>query len=156
MAIFVRYHETPLVWASNLQLLYLQLLSHLLVSTTSPLLIHMVPNSATCLLCPVVIGIGFTTIITVNISKAQKVFMIHHSRIMMSKKEVVITKASEWFAVALLVNSCMVMILSSFEMPQRRLHYNEQEMTKDIYCSNNINVLVQLSFAFLLLLFNGV
>ena len=81
------------------------------------------PNISICILRQVCVGAAFAVTISVNIAKTQKVVMIVSSKTMMSKSEVLKTKALEWFIIFLILLINAALHLTTLSSSPRRSSY---------------------------------
>ena len=149
--LFVFFRKTPLIRASNLTLTIVQLVAHILLFIF-PISYFVVPNTAICTTRTVSLGIFFTLIISVTLIKTQKLVFIFQSRIRVSRKEVKISKAMEFFLIFLMLCVQSSITVISF-------YFNKSRMTKTTTESGNHMVKcdifeefnIQLCFGFLLI-----
>ena len=160
MLLFVIKKNTPIVLSSNRQMTILQLTMHLILAVV-PLYLYVgeVKTARKCILRQLVIGISFTVTISVNISKTQKLFMIIQKKIVMSRSEILLTKASEWviIIVMLLLNISIhlaKLFYSSFQVSTE--YHDFPTLIKEHYCSNEMSIFLQIIFAGGLIVINGI
>ena len=91
MIVFFVKRDTPIVLSANHKMSAVQLITHLLINIAPLLLIFDRLSQMKCALIQIVIGLGFSITVSVNISKTQKIFMIVSKQIIMSKSEILLT-----------------------------------------------------------------
>jgi len=159
LSIFIRYKDTPIVVSSNKLMSGIQLLFHGILSICLPVFFIGKPNKSFCTLRPVVIGITLSVIISVNLSKTQKLFMIFKSKVIVSQRERLLTESMQWFLIAIVALIDVVVTVISFNNHSRvntMLHYDDVTLRKELHCNSNDIVFVQLCFALILVLVNCV
>ena len=160
MVMFLVHRDTPIVLSANRKMTAIQLTCHLILFT-APTVLYLLVDNTTPLICisrQVILGVGFTITISINISKSQKLHMIITKNVLMTRSEIIITNASEWLiiAVALFVNASLH-VMSLVNKPVTVLtKYHDVSLTKEAFCSNDTMIYVQLLMATLLSVCNGV
>ncbi|XP_066928468.1 uncharacterized protein [Clytia hemisphaerica] len=157
--LFLVKRNTPIVLSSNRQMTILQLTMHLIL-TVVPLYLYIdeVKTDQKCVLRQLIIGMSFTVTISVNISKTQKLFMIVQRKIIMSRSEILLTKASEWviIIVMLLFNISIHLAKLFYYSFQVSTKYHDLKLIKEHYCSNERLTFLQIIFAGGLIVINGI
>ena len=158
MYIFLINRETPIVKLSNRRMTVIQLINHLsLFIIPSLLFFHTTPSM--CIGRQIFLGITFSITLSINISKSQKLYMIVGSTTIMSPVEILMTKASEWLIIIVATIINIVLSLLYFVMSKGvtiEVNYFDGSLTKELYCSNNTMIYVQLLYAAVLSLCNGI
>ena len=158
MIVFFVKRDTPIVLSANHKMSAIQLTTHLLLNVAPVLLILDRFSQTKCALFQIVIGLGFSLTVSVNISKTQKIFMIVSKQIIMSKSEILLTKASEWMIIGsmVLVNIPLHLYVLFYEQIQLLVEYHENPSVKEEYCSNENYIFFQIVFAGGLIIANGI
>ena len=161
--IFYRQQHTPLVRASNRNVSFVQIATHIILTFTPLLIFSGVPTVAQCTARPITIGLLFSVTIAVNFGKTQKVLHVFGTLTRMSRKQVLLTKATEIFVILfiVLVDTCVLIVtlIVSDETSVSITYYKMmrgQALVKEYQCSNNDSVLVQYGFVFVVILTNAV
>ena len=138
MIVFFVKRDTPIVLSANHEMSAVQLTTHLLLNIAPLLLIFDRLSQMKCALIQIVIGLGFSITVSVNISKTQKIFMIVSKQIIMSKSEILLTNASEWMIIGsvVLVNISLHLYVLFYSPIRLLVEYHENPPVKEEYCSN--------------------
>ncbi|XP_066923119.1 uncharacterized protein [Clytia hemisphaerica] len=158
MFVFLINRETPIVKLSNHKMTIIQLINHLLLFIL-PSFVFFHTTTLMCIGRQILLGLAFSITLSINISKSQKLYMIVGSKIKMSPVEILMTKASEWLiiVIAIIINT-VLNILYFFNSKRVTIEakYFDNLLTKELYCSNNIMIYIQLLFAAVLSLCSGI
>ena len=149
--IFFAYKDTPCVKASHQSMSLIQLFAHLLLFLAPAMFIGK-PSQSLCTARPVTFGILFTFIMAMTVTKTQKLNLIFHSRLRVSKRQVQMSQKMEIALVLLmmLVQLCIAG-LSYFMSPSRVLIiYKKELQSYVIKCNTDEEFIIQLIFGFLL------
>jgi len=135
-----------------------QIGGHLVLVATPIALFLNEPSLNYCILRQIVVGVAFTLTISVNISKTQKLFMICGRTTLMSRSEVIITNASEWFIISiiLLINVLLLIVSLVQQQVTVSIKYHDSSLIKELHCNNNNYTYVQILYATFLVLCNGI
>ena len=158
MIVFFLKRDTPIVLSANHKMTALQLITHLWLNIAPVLLCLGHLSQRKCILIQIIIGLGFSVTISVNISKTQKIFMIVSKQIIMSKSEILLTKASEWIIIGavVLINFSIHLYVMLYSPVRLLVQYHENPPTKEEYCSNETLIFLQIVFAGGLIIVNGI
>ena len=161
MVLFLVKRESPIVKLANRKMTIIQLTAHLMLFIV-PIFLHTyAPLPPICIGRQLFLGIAFSITLSINISKSQKLYMIVTSKLRMSKSEVLMTNASEWIIilVALVINILLQVLYfmqTGFNGVAVLSKYFDSSVTKELYCSNQNMIYVQLLVATVLSLCNGI
>ena len=152
-----RNRDTPIVKLANRKMTTLQLLNHLLLFIL-PSFLFLVNSPIVCMCRQIFLGFAFSVTLSINISKSQKIFMIVGSKIRMSKSEILMTNASEWIIiiVVLIINSLFHLLSFTNDQVVIKTKYFDDVLTKESYCSNQLMIYSQLLMATVLSVCNGI
>ena len=158
MIVFFVKRDTPIVLSANHKMSAVQLTTHLLLNVAPLLLILDRLSQMKCALIQIVIGLGFSITVSVNISKTQKIFMIVSKQIIMSKFEILLTNASELMIIGsvVLVNISLHLYVLFYSPIRLLVEYHENPPVKEEYCSNENSIFFQMVFAGGLIIANGI
>ena len=161
IVMFVIKRDTPIVLSANRKMTAIQLSCHLILFIAPTLLYILVDDGITpgiCMLRQIIFGTGFTIVISINISKSQKLHMIIDKKVLMTRTEIILTNASEWLiiAVALIINILLNAMSLSNQSVTIETKYHDASLTKELYCSNGTMIYAQLLMATVLSVCNGV
>ena len=135
-----------------------QLVGHFLLMTiTNPLFLNM-PSYWKCALRPVVVGICFTTTVSVNVAKTQKLHIIFNAKTKHRGAKRRTIGILEWLIIGLLLlvdSGILIVTLQSSDITVER-HNIDEELVKEFTCSTNGQIIIQLVFILLLVLVNGI
>ena len=157
MVVFSIKRNTPIVLSANRRMTAIQLFIHLLLFILS-MLLFLDTTTSLCIGRQVFLGVAFSITISINISKSQKLHMIVGKKILMSKSEIFLTNASEWFIIlAVLITNAMLQSLSFLNNAVVvKTKYHDGLLVKESYCSNDVMVAAQLLMAAILSICNGI
>ena len=157
MFAFFKFRDTPIVKHANRSMTALHLVSHL-VLTTVPFLFFGQPNRVICIVRPLMVGICFTINVSVNIAKTQKLHLIFNSKTLHSRSKKTLIGSLELIIIGGLILADLALFLVCYarHSPDVIYIYHDNELVKEITCSNNSDTIVQLSFFLLLVLANGI
>ena len=161
IVMFVIKRDTPIVLSANRKMTAIQLSCHLILFIAPTLLYILVDDGITpgiCMLRQIIFGTGFTIVISINISKSQKLHMIIDKKVLMTRTEIILTNVSEWLiiAVALIINILLNAMSLSNQSVTIETKYHDASLTKELYCSNGTMIYAQLLMATVLSVCNGV
>ena len=155
IGIFTKLRKTPVIRASGLHPSLLQLSMHLLVFILLPACFLNKLTQTKCFVQPVVFGSLFTIISTVTMTKTLKALHAFKSSLVLSKRSVMVTKVTEWFLLLLLliirISICAVSFFN--QLPTIESTRNRKQLTRHIYCTNNVHLQLQIGYLFLLSFF---
>ena len=158
MAIFIVHRNTPIVLSSIKEMTAIQLAFHLLLTVALPLLFIGRINKEVCYSRPIVIGISLSVLISVMLSKTQKVFLIFKMKVRVTSSEKFITNSIEWFIILItLIIDAVIIIVNSANREgsiDAIFMYDDIRLVKELTCSNNDSLLSQLFFTFFLVFMN--
>ena len=159
MAVFIKYRDTPIVKHANRPMTALHLFSHLILAMVPASLFFGQPNRVVCICRPLIVGVCFTINISVNIAKTQKLHLIFASKTIHSRSKKTLIECLELVVIgglsladAALFIVCYVHHYSVDVI----MIYHDRELIKEITCSNNGDIIIQLSFVLLIILTNGI
>jgi len=92
-----------------------------------------------CIGRQLMLGFAFSITISINISKSQKLYMIVGKNIRMSKSEILLTRASEWLIiiVVLVVNLFVHLFTFVQKSVTVEVKYHDDLLIKEAYCTNS-------------------
>ena len=159
--IFYRKRHTPLVLASDRNFSFVQIATHILLTFVPLLTFSEMPSVGKCMARPITTGILFSITIAINFGKTQKVLRVFESKMIMSRREVMVTRATELFAVILVLLIDATILVSSLahggvSSLRAQVTYYEHRLEKEYHCSNNNSMVVQFAFVFVVILINAV
>lgn len=156
--LFLKYKDTPIVRHTNLPMSVLQLSLHLLLSVGVFALFVVHPGKIICTLRPLVIGLCLSINTAVNIGRTQKLYFIFNSKTVHSTSERRLVKRMDWLIIAMvtLLDGAIFTIFNVNGKTGVQLTYHDEELVKEITCSNNLDIIIQLLFLLVLILVNGV
>ena len=157
MILFTVKRNTPIVMSANWKMTAIQLTTHLLLFTV-PIFIFLSTTPTMCIARQLFLGISFSITISINISKSQKLYMIVGKQVRMTKSEIFLTNASEWFVIlaVLVINSLIhLMAFINTDVIVGTV-YHDATLDKEDYCTNDLSIFIQLLMATLLSVCNGV
>ncbi|XP_066916815.1 uncharacterized protein [Clytia hemisphaerica] len=156
--IFIYYRTTPIVLSSNKEMTVLQLLFHLILTITLPVMFIGTFHQSTCYARPIVIGISLSIILTVNLSKTQKLFLVFAMKVRVSTSQKLLTNSLEWLIILVVILVDGVLLAVSFtnqnDPPDAIFKYDNYRLVKEQTCNNNDVVLTQLFFILFLVFLN--
>ena len=114
ISIFIVYRNTPIVLSSIKEMTAIQLVFHLLLTVALPFLFIGRMNKGICYSRPIVIGISLSVLISVMLSKTQKVFLIFKMKVKVTSSEKFITNSIEWFIILITLIVDAIVIVVSF------------------------------------------
>ena len=157
MILFTVKRKTPIVLSSNLKMTALQLATHLLLFAV-PIVLYLTTTPTMCIARQIFFGISFSITISINISKSQKLYMIVGKQVRMTKSEIFLTNASEWFVLMVVLFIDALIHLLSFVNKGVSVEtvYHNATLIKEENCSNNLSIFIQLLMATLLSICNGI
>ena len=161
MIIFCIKRTTPIVRSSNLEMTAVQLSTHLLLFALLAyphIFTHDDINS--CIARQILLGISFTITISINISKPQLIYIVTGKRVRLNQSQRMKAGLTAWSIViiACVVNTLFhlyTLVISNKSVSIETV-YHEATFVKEHYCSNDTLIYVQLLFAVLLSVCNGV
>ena len=157
MVIFSMKRNTPIVLSANRRMTVIQLFTHLLLSILS-IGLFLDTTTSLCVGRQVFLGVAFSITISINISKSQKLHMIVGKQILMSKSEIFLTNASEWFIIltVLIINALLQFLFFINKTVTIETKYHDEMLVKESYCSNDIVIASQLLMAAIMSICNGI
>jgi len=159
-ALFWNYRETPIVKHANRPITILQLASHFALAASSLVLFFRMPTRLSCTLRSFIVGIFFTLTVSINLGKTQKLLLIFNSKNRHTESEKRLIGILEWlisgFFIIIDVAIFVVSIVNHPPEVKHILKEDADEYIRDITCSNNAHILIQLSFVLILVLAKGV
>jgi len=138
-AIFITNQNTPIVCSANRQMTFIQLVVHSLLFMMPNMLFFMPVTRLICIGRQLMLGFAFSIAISINISKSQKLYMIVGKNIRMSKSEILLTRASEWLIiiVVLVVNLFVHLFTFVQKSVTVEVKYHDDLLIKEAYCTNS-------------------
>ena len=157
MLVFFKFRDTPIVKHANRSMTALHLVSHLILNIV-PFLFFGEPNQLICYARPMMIGVCFTINVSVNIAKTQKLHLIFNSKTLHSRSKKTLIGSLELMIIGglLLIDSSLFLVGVIGNSPGIIHIYHNEELVKEITCSNNSDTMVQLFFFLFLVLVNGI
>lgn len=158
MIVFVRLRDTPMVKMANRSMTCVQLTSHLFLMTATHALFIGMPTYLKCIFKPTVVGLCFTSTVSVNLAKTQKLHVIFNSKTKHTRGQVKAIGILEWVVTGVLLLVDTGMLLAAFQSSETRIEYFyiDEEYKREVTCSNNSAVVFQLVFVLGLVLANGI
>ena len=158
LVMFYQNQYTPLVRASNKTFSYAQIITHLLLTFIPVWTFTGKPDMVKCMARPVTLGILFSVTTAINLGKTQKILRIFQANLRMSRKEIMITKATELFIVlsVLLLDAAILFVtLVSDSKIGAQATYYEQRLVKEYHCNNDLAVIVQYAYVLFIIIINA-
>ena len=158
ISIFIVYRNTPIVLSSIKEMTAIQLLFHLLLTVALPFLFIGRMNKEICYSRSIVIGISLSVLISVMLSKTQKVFLIFKMKVKVTSSEKFITNSIEWFIILITLIVDSIVIVVSFTNQKGAIDaifmYDDIRLVKELTCNNNDGLLSQLFLVLFLVFMN--
>ena len=156
--LFLKYKETPVVRHTNLPMSGLQLSLHFVLSIGVFALFVLNPGKIVCTLRPSVIGLCLTINTAVNIGRTQKLYFIFNSKTIHSTSEQRLVKRMDWLIIAMvaILDGAIFTVFNVNGKTGVLLTYHDDVLEKEMTCSNNLDIIIQLLFLLILILVNGV
>ena len=152
---FICYKSTPVVRSSGLNESLLQLSVQLMLFIAMPVLFLNKPTWFRCFTQPLLVGDLLSVVTTVTMTKTIKALNAFKARLVLSKREVIMTKTIEWFVLILVVVIQVLIFGISFYQvsPDVGVVLSEEKLTRDVYCSNLVHLQIQLAYVVMLSMF---
>jgi len=156
--LFIVNRNTPIVLSANRQMTSIQLIVHSLLFVMPNVLFFTPATRLVCIGRQLLLGFAFSITISINISKSQKLYMIVGKNILMSKSEIMLTRASEWLIIVVVLIFNAVLHLFTFlqKAATVKVKYHDDLLIKEVYCTNSNIIYLQILFASFLAACNGV
>ena len=158
MSIFVTKRNTPIVLSSIKELTAIQLSFQLLLTVALPILFIGEVNKEICYSRPIVVGISLSILISVMLSKTQKVVIVFNKKVRVSSKEKFITNTIEWFIILIVLIVDSLILFVSYANQNTAIGtifiYDDVRLVKHLSCNNNSTLLTQLLFTLFLVFVN--
>ena len=156
--IFIVHRNTPIVLSSIKEMTAIQLLFHLLLTVALPLLFIGKMKKEICSSRPIVVGISLSVLISVMLSKTQKVFFIFNMKVRVTSSEKFISNSIEWFIILFTLIVDAIILTVSFTNQKSIIDaifiYDNIRLVKELTCNNNDTLLTQLIFTLFLVFLN--
>ncbi|XP_066918212.1 uncharacterized protein [Clytia hemisphaerica] len=157
LIMYLRKRDTPIVMASSSHVTLCQILAHAVLTVSSVCVFIGYPNYVKCISRPIVVGVLFTLITSINLGKTHKVLLIFKAKLRMSKREIQKARASTVITImlAFLVDISLLIAIILFDDPPRKeITTYPKSLSQEFHCSNNEDVLIQLGFIFIIDILN--
>ena len=146
--------NTPVVKSANFSLFTAQIVCHLLISLSVPLLYIIKPVFITCSTRHVIVGFLFTTSASIVYIKTKKYLRIFQTVYRLSNKEKIVATSMDIIIVVLIMIVQMLIgaILLIKSPPAVLTHLNYEKMTRTFQCSSDWQFAAQVLYIGFLLL----
>jgi len=159
LIMFYRKQFTPLVRTSNRDLSYVQIVTHILLTFIPLWTFSGKPGMVKCVTRPITLGLLFCLTTAINLGKTQKILRIFQMNLRMSRKEIMITRVTEWFIIlsVLLLDAAILFVtmLSDSQIGTKATYY-ENRLVKEYHCNNNVAVIIQYGYVLFIIIINAI
>lgn len=163
MIIFYLKRTTPIVRSSNSKMTIIQLCTHLLLFAllAYPHIFTHNDSTSICIARQILLGISFSVTISINISKPQLVYTVQAKKLIrLNQSEKVMAEFTAWLIViiACVINAVFHLYTLAINNKSVSIEtvYHGAPFVKEHHCSNDTLIYLQLIFAVLLSVCNGI